>query len=97
MSETLNTTIGPSSAKESNSDSEGPCKKCSNPCKDRMDCKRLSNCVTSARRLSIDFDEPITKGELEVRVESAIIEESKALAEGSIWSRSSWNCFARSG
>ena len=77
ISETLNTTIGPSSAKESNSDSEGPCKKFSNPGKDRMDRNRLSNCLTSARRSAMDFEESRT-GELE---ESTIIGESKVLGE----------------
>ena len=54
MSEILNTTIEPPLAKQCNSDSEGPRKKFLNPSKDRIDCKRLSNCLTSAWRSAMD-------------------------------------------
>src|SRR5277367_3068768 len=97
MSETLNTIIGPSLANECNSDSDGHCKKSSNPGKDRMDCKRLSNCLSNSRRSAIESDESRIEGELEVIEEYSIIEVSTVLGGESIRSRRSWNCFARSG
>ena len=90
MSEILKTTIAPSLAKESISDFDGPRKKFSNQFNDRIDNKRLSNCLISAMRSAIDFEESRIGCEPDVTDESIIRDESK-VSGASIQSLSSLN------